>query len=116
MPHRLLTAGVLAATVAAVSTTVDAAAARHPPSRRHPHVRTPPTVMEVPEHTRLLVVAPHPDDEVLGAGGLMQRVHEGDGEIRVVYLTDGEGYPEGVELEDHGRKPTAGDFRDYGRR
>lgn len=116
MPLRLLAATVLAATMATVSTQVDAAAARRASSHRHPHVRVPPTLLEVPEHTRLLVVAPHPDDEVLGAGGLMQRVHEGGGEIRVVYLTDGEGYPEGVELEEHGKKPTAGDFRDYGRR
>jgi LmbE family N-acetylglucosaminyl deacetylase len=71
---------------------------------------------DVPEHTRLLVVAPHPDDEVLGAGGLMQRVHDGGGDIRVVYLTDGEGYPEGVALEEHGKTPTTGNFRDYGRR
>ena len=88
----------MAATVAALSATVDAAAADRHHSRRHQHVRVPPTVMEVPEHTRLLVVAPHPDDEMLGAGGLMQRVHEGGGDVRVVYLTDGEGYPEGVEL------------------
>jgi LmbE family N-acetylglucosaminyl deacetylase len=71
----------------------------------------------VPEGTRLLVVAPHPDDEVLGTGGLMQRVHETGGIVHVVYLTNGEGYPEGVEAEEHASKtPTPADFRGYGRR
>ncbi|HEV3139506.1 MAG TPA: hypothetical protein VGY57_03265, partial [Vicinamibacterales bacterium] len=31
--------------------------------------------LTVPNGTRLMVIAPHPDDEVLGAGGLIQRVH-----------------------------------------
>lgn len=61
--------------------------------------------------TNLLVVAPHPDDETLGAGGLMQRVHAAGGDVSVVYLTDGDGYPEGVRVEDHVESPTARDFR-----
>jgi len=65
--------------------------------------------------TRLLVVAPHPDDEVLGAGGVMQRVHTAGGVVRVIYLTDGDGYPEGVRVEDHVEVPTAKDYRGYGR-
>jgi len=72
--------------------------------------------MTVSADTRLLVIAPHPDDEVLGAGGLIRRVHSAGGRVRVVYLTDGDGYPEGVRLEEHGKKPTTSDFRDYGRR
>lgn len=30
--------------------------------------------LQVPPHVRLMVFAPHPDDETLGAGGLIQRV------------------------------------------
>ena len=71
---------------------------------------------DVPAATRLLIVAPHPDDEALSAAGLMQRVHEGGGTIRVVYLTNGEGYPEGVRVEEHHQSPTPPDYRDYGRR
>src|SRR5712691_10451751 len=67
------------------------------PPRQRPRVEKPPApppaVLDVPEATRLLVIAPHPDDDVLGAGGLMQRVRAGGGSVRVVYLTDGEGYP-----------------------
>jgi LmbE family N-acetylglucosaminyl deacetylase len=66
--------------------------------------------------TRLLVVAPHPDDETLGAGGLMQRVREAGGSVHVVYLTDGDGYPEGVRFEDHVESPRPADYRGYGRR
>lgn len=39
--------------------------------------------------TRLVVVAPHPDDEVLGVGGLMQRAADAGVEVVVVAVTDG---------------------------
>jgi LmbE family N-acetylglucosaminyl deacetylase len=83
-------------------------------ARRQPRV-SPPTIA-VNADTRLLVVAPHPDDETLGAGGLMQRVREMGGRVHVVYLTDGDGYPEGVRYEGHVESPTATDYRGYGRR
>jgi len=82
--------------------------------RRQPRHTAPPT-LEVPPETRLLVIAPHPDDETLAAGGLMQRVHEGGGHVNVVFLTDGDGYPEGVQNEGHIETPAAGDYRGYGR-
>ncbi|HHY93631.1 MAG TPA: PIG-L family deacetylase [Firmicutes bacterium] len=41
---------------------------------------------------KLLVVAPHPDDETLAAAGLMQRVLGEGGSVRVVVLTCGDGY------------------------
>lgn len=63
------------------------------------------------------MVAPHPDDEVLGAGGLMQQVHAAGGAVHVVYLTDGDGYRDGVRLEDRWKpKLTFVDYRGYGRR
>ena len=39
---------------------------------------------------RLVVVTPHPDDEVLGAGGLLQRMQRACVETVVVAVTDGE--------------------------
>ncbi|MBO8142657.1 MAG: PIG-L family deacetylase [Firmicutes bacterium] len=42
--------------------------------------------------SRLLVVAPHCDDEVLGAGGLLHTVTRAGGAVRVVLLTNGDGY------------------------
>src|SRR5712691_6800604 len=76
----------------------------------------PLLAMSFSSATRLLVVAPHPDDETLGAGGLIQRVHENGGVVKVLYLTDGEGYPEGVQVEDHVESPSATDYRGYGKR
>ena len=42
---------------------------------------------------RLLLVCPHPDDETLGAGLLLQEVIARGGQVRVIYLTDGESNP-----------------------
>ncbi len=38
---------------------------------------------------RVLILAPHPDDEVIGAGGLIQR----SADVRVVFVTAGENNP-----------------------
>jgi LmbE family N-acetylglucosaminyl deacetylase len=65
--------------------------------------------------TRLLVVAPHPDDEALGAAGLIRRVLVAGGQVRVVLMTSGDGFPEGVQLEDRIAHPRARDYRAYGR-
>ncbi len=42
---------------------------------------------------RLLMVAPHPDDEALAAGGLLQSAIAADAEVRVLYVTSGENNP-----------------------
>ncbi|MCU1347385.1 MAG: putative LmbE-like protein [Acidobacteria bacterium] len=42
---------------------------------------------------RLLVLAPHPDDEAIGAGTLIQRVVARGGAVRIVFLTDGDQNP-----------------------
>lgn len=39
----------------------------------------------------LVVVAAHPDDETLGAGGLIRRVQKSGGRVHVIVATDGEG-------------------------
>jgi LmbE family N-acetylglucosaminyl deacetylase len=65
---------------------------------------------------RVLVFAPHPDDEALGAAGLIQRVVRGNGAVRVVFITSGDGFPPGVTREVHSQHPSAEDFRAYARR
>jgi LmbE family N-acetylglucosaminyl deacetylase len=42
---------------------------------------------------RTIILAPHPDDDVIAAGGLIQRVLAMGGEVRVVFITDGENNP-----------------------
>jgi LmbE family N-acetylglucosaminyl deacetylase len=64
--------------------------------------------------THLMVFAPHPDDETLGAGGLIERVLKAGGKVRVVFMTDGEGYSGGVKKIDHISNPTAKDYLEYG--
>ncbi len=49
--------------------------------------------------TKLLVIAPHPDDEVLIAGGLIQQTLKNGGEIEIVFLTNGDGSRETVLRE-----------------
>src|SRR5262249_50687948 len=44
-------------------------------------------------HERLLVVAPHPDDETLSAGGLLQRALARGGRASGGFATDGENNP-----------------------
>jgi len=45
--------------------------------------------------TRLLIFSPHPDDESLRAAGLIQRVLKEGGKVKVVFMTNGDGFPEG---------------------
>ncbi len=42
---------------------------------------------------RVLVFAPHPDDETLATGGLLQRAVAAGAAVRVVFVTDGEDNP-----------------------
>ena len=46
---------------------------------------------------RVLVLAPHPDDEVLGCGGLAAQLAAVGGEVRVLWLSDGGGNAVGEE-------------------
>jgi LmbE family N-acetylglucosaminyl deacetylase len=62
-----------------------------------------------------MVFSPHPDDETLAAGGLIQRVLSLGGAVKVVFMTSGDGFPEGVEKENGIARPTAQDYRNYGK-
>lgn len=43
--------------------------------------------------TRLLVVAPHPDDESIATGELIQQVRLAGGEVQILLLTNGDNNP-----------------------
>lgn len=71
--------------------------------------------LHVPRGLRVIVFSPHPDDESLAAGGLIHRVVEQEGEVLVVFVTNGDGYPEAVRHQ-LGRAPRSSqDFIEYGR-
>jgi LmbE family N-acetylglucosaminyl deacetylase len=74
-----------------------------------------PATLAIDANTRLLIVAPHPDDEILAAGGVIQKARFFDAILHVVYLTDGEGYPVGVKAERRRFKIlTPSDYKAYG--
>ena len=50
--------------------------------------------LDLPDDSdRILIVAPHPDDELLGCGGLISRALAAGAEVRVVVMTNGDGAP-----------------------
>lgn len=53
---------------------------------------------------RALVVAPHPDDEVLGCGGTIARLTEAGSEVHVVIVTRGTSPPFGAAMVEQGRQ------------
>src|SRR5262252_2497937 len=70
--------------------------------------------LQVNARTRLLVIAPHPDDEALAAAGLIQRVITAHGSVRLVLMTSGDAFPEGIQAATHIRRPKPQDYRNYG--
>jgi LmbE family N-acetylglucosaminyl deacetylase len=61
-----------------------------------------------PDTPELLVVAPHPDDETLGAGGLMRQWREAGARVVVASVTDGEAaYPDWTGLASIRRRELA---------
>lgn len=44
----------------------------------------------LPEIDRVVVVSPHPDDEILGCGGLVTRLNQQKKEVNILLLTKGE--------------------------
>ena len=50
-------------------------------------------VLRLAPTDRVLFVAPHPDDDILAAGGLLQHAAELGGSVRILYVTRGENNP-----------------------
>jgi len=71
--------------------------------------------LQIPEGIRMMVFTPHPDDETLGAGGLIQRVLENGGTVSVVFITNGDGFMEGVKRFVKRNQTSTGDFVEYGK-
>ncbi len=72
--------------------------------RRLPHFRSP-KMLELPQNQRVLLFAPHSDDEWIGCGGTLSLLKTNQCDIRVVVLTDGtQGDPEHFFSGDIGKK------------
>lgn len=62
---------------------------------------TPPEPLSVANATRVLVLVPHPDDEVLGCGGLLAELAQQGTPTRVILVTNGDGaggLPAGADI------------------
>jgi LmbE family N-acetylglucosaminyl deacetylase len=81
------------------------------------HASLPNQELNIPPNIRLMLFSPHPDDETISSGGLIQRVLAKGGSVRVVFMTNGDGYLDGIkcELKDH-QQASAHDFIEYGNR
>ncbi|MFN3180243.1 MAG: PIG-L deacetylase family protein, partial [Thermus sp.] len=64
-----------------------------------------------PLRLRLLVLAPHPDDETLAAGGLIQKVQAAGGEVFIAWMTLGDGFQWDAALLDRTLRPRPEDLR-----
>lgn len=84
------------------------------PAPFRPEILSSPKTLYVSKGLRVIVFAPHPDDETLGAGGLLQRVVQNGGTARVVFMTNGDGYKEAIKGWDGSRVASAEDFLEYG--
>lgn len=63
-------------------------------------VNMEPLELARPAGDRILIVAPHPDDEMLGLGGTLIKSLQGGASVRVLYLTSGKpNEAEGLEEE-----------------
>ena len=65
--------------------------------------------LDYPE-TRLLVFAPHNDDETLGCGNLISKVIKSGGKVKLILLTNGDGHTSAVARSYLTIKPRAKDY------
>lgn len=49
-----------------------------------------PALEPIAKEDKILIIAPHPDDEALGLGGVIQKALKAGAEVRIVYLTHGD--------------------------
>lgn len=67
----------------------------------------------VPE-SRVLIIAPHPDDETLGAGMLIKKTIENGGQVKVVLMTNGDAYRIAAHLDYTKLKLTPKEYIGFG--
>jgi LmbE family N-acetylglucosaminyl deacetylase len=83
-------------------------------SERPDGVVLPPLALS--DQARVLVFAPHPDDETIAVGGLIHRLTHDRVRVDVVFVTNGDGYRDALGPVRHLGKPNGNDFIDLGKR
>lgn len=68
------------------------------------------TPISLADHQRLLILAPHCDDETLGSAGLIQAALRAGLQVRVVIATNGDGYLFAIMQDFHKIYPRPADF------
>jgi LmbE family N-acetylglucosaminyl deacetylase len=72
--------------------------------------------LALPARARVIVFAPHPDDETVGVGGLLFRLAHAGVPVRVVFITSGDGYRRALEHAFDLTHPTDADYVALGKR
>lgn len=71
--------------------------------------------LDLPDgNSRVLVFAPHSDDEALGSGNLIKKSIENGAQVKVVLATNGDGFTRAVAIENVTPTPTAEEYIKYG--
>ncbi len=96
----------LRARVRPVTVVVPVAASAAPGAPATPLVRP----VGLPQKPRVVVFSPHPDDETIAVGGLIHRLAHAKVPVEIVFVTNGDGYPEAVKGDFHLTKPTDEDY------
>lgn len=78
------------------------------------HAAQAEQILAINHGERLLVLAPHPDDETLSAAGLASQVLERGGTVRDVVVTAGDAYVDAVRQETGKTKPSKRDYFLFG--
>lgn len=63
---------------------------------------------------RIMIIAPHPDDETIGCAGVIEKALKEDKQVEVVILTTGDGYKDAVEKNFVVKNPGPKDFQKLG--
>jgi len=72
-------------------------------------------LLNIKPQEKILIVAPHPDDELLAAGGLLVQAKEKNAKITVVYLTAGDGFTQAIDVNFKELRPKTFDYIKFGR-
>lgn len=63
-----------------------------------------PKILKVPQNKRIVILAPHPDDELIGLGGLVLKMIENNCKVSVHFITNGEKNEKGLLRKKEAKK------------